>query len=276
MIAQEDNVLSRIPVTGGLVAATLAIGCMSGADDHALQVRATDDGLEATLGVGDETVTVRSHLHDGVRDIAVTGADGASYAEWHTRLSNLDTFGSYGARPFGRVENAATDGDTSAWLAVLQSHVGDVLGQVSSAAGAAAQTEDQQAIAQQLTAISLIHPSLEQLTRAPGAPETVASVSCWFGNTTAEEATCDSEGQFHVIATTTRPDASCTRTYYVQLYRDSPWTYLSGDGTGDGNPSVAEVWRLESGHGFRSYSSKHWDSLNPGSPIWHDHGVTCP
>src|SRR5262249_46178097 len=122
----------------------------------------------------------------------------------------------------------------------------------------------------ELATIAQIHGSLTSLTQA-----TVQSASCWFGNSTYESATCD-EGQYHVVATTTRPDGSCTRTYYVQLYRDQGWVYLSGDGTADGSWWVAQVWRLESGSGFRSYSSKHWDSLNPGSPIWHDHGVTCP
>jgi hypothetical protein len=255
-------------ITTSVLAAITAMGCAAdtSASDQALVIEASaPDQLLASLSVDGEAISIAIVDRDGTRDTAVTGEDGTSYAVWHTRLSDHDTWGSYGERSFGRLEDADSDGDTAAWAAVATSRVGEVLRAVSLAATDAAGDE-------RLATVGQIYPSLALLARDPGE---AAYNDCWFGYGNYDLWAYCSDTGIIVGAQTYRPSSSCTRDYYVQIYRESPWTYICGDGTGDGEFMRAVCARTPGFGGFRAYTSKHWDSLNAGSPIWLRRGVTC-
>ena len=105
--------------------------------------------------------------------------------------------------------------------------------------------------------------------------EETAYNDCWFGYGNYDLWAYCSDTGIIVGAQTYRPSSSCTRDYYVQIYRESPWTYICGDGTGDGEFMRAVCARTPGFGGFRAYTSKHWDSLNGGAPLWLRRGVTC-
>ncbi len=267
---------SRFIFVLGLSAGLAACaGMTDDADETAsgLEIQSADPaaGLRATLLVDGEEIAVTVTDRDGVRDTSVTGADGTSYAVWHTRLADLDTTGSYGDRTFGRVEDADSDGDSAAWADLAASRVGHVLRAVSSAAAEAADGAPA-GTSERLTTVGQIHSSLAMLARDP---EEAAYNGCWFGYGYYDEWAYCSDTGIIVGAQTARPSSSCTRDYYVSIHRDSDWLWICGDGTADGEWGRAVCARTPGFGGFRSYSSKHWDSLNAGAPIWLRRGVTC-
>lgn len=261
-----------IAFTASILATFTAIGCAadtSGADGGLVVEASGPDGLVASLSVDGEPVAISVSEADGVRDTSVTGEDGTSYAVWHTRLADSDTWGSYGARSFGRVEDADSDGDSAAWAEIAQSRVGEVLRAVSSAA---VEADAGGAAREQLATVGQIYSSLALLARDQAE---TAYNGCWFGYGNYDLWAYCSDTGIIVGAQTYRPASDCTRDYYVQIYRESPWTYICGDGTGDGEWMRAVCARTPGYGGFRAYTSKHWDSLNAGAPIWLRRGVTC-
>jgi len=258
----------HIAITTSVLAALTAAGCAadSADTDQGLIIESSGpDGLVASLPVDGEAIAISVVDGDGMRDTTVSGADGTSYAVWHTRLSDRDTWGSYGERSFGRLEDSATDGDSAAWAELAGGRVGEVLRAVSSAAADAGGDE-------RLTTVGQIFPSLALLARDRSES---AYNDCWFGYGNIDLWAYCSDTGIIVGAQTYRPSSSCTRDYYVQIYRESPWTYVCGDGTGDGEFMRAVCARSPGSGGFRAYTSKHWDSLNGGAPIWLRRGVTC-
>ncbi len=252
-------------ITTSVLAIFTAAGCAADPDQGLVIESSGPDQLRASLSVDGEEVAISVSDRDGVRDAEVTGEDGTSYAVWHTRLSDRDTWGSYGERSFGRLEDRDSDGDSTAWAELASGRVGEVLRAVSDAAVEAGGDE-------RLTTVGQIYPSLALL----GRDQPVASTTgCWFGYGAYDLWAYCSDTGIIVGAQTYRPSSSCTRDYFVQIYRESPWTYICGDGTGDGEFMRAVCARTPGFGGFRAYTSKHWDSLNPGSPIWLRRGVTC-
>ena len=256
-------------ITTTVLAVLTAMGCAADtglSDDQALVIEASGpDELRASLRLDGEEIAISVVDHDGVRDTAVTGEDGTSYALWHTKLADHDTWGSYGERSFGRPADSDSDGDNGAWAEVAASRDGEILRAVSSVAADAGDDE-------RLTTVGQIYPSLALLARDR---DEAAYNGCWFGYGNYDLWAYCSDTGIIVGAQTYRPSSDCTRDYYVQIYRESPWTYVCGDGTGDGEFWRAVCARTPGFGGFRAYTSKHWDSLNAGSPIWLRRGVTC-
>jgi hypothetical protein len=268
------------------IALTLATGavaaCGGGVEtraDHTLVVETADPsrGLRAGLVLDGEQLLLEVRSHDGVRDTTVIGADGTSYAVWHTQLADLNTSGSYGARRFGRFDDRDSDGDTDAWALVLESRVGDVLRAVSDGAAEALADQTLAPVAGELTTVSQLYGSLVDLARGDADEEEYND--CYFGygylSLTGWTTQYRSLGYctFNKDAYTCAPATSCTRTYHVAVYRDSDGALLGSDSNSSGG--CAHVFHQGTGNGSFAWTSKHWDSLNPGGPHWKHLSMTC-
>jgi hypothetical protein len=233
-------------------------------------------GLRARTTIDTETILVESTTFETERRTSVISDAGVSYAEWTTQLADLNTVGSYAGRSFGRPEDMDTDMDPAYWQSVMGTHAEVVLASVSTAAQRLLDEGGYNSVANELATVALIGPNLRTLaTRGTEAEEVSQGAECnfWNGYNDLWNTCRCCYGGGYSSAITSKPYSWCTRNYYVQIYDDN-FNLFCGRGCAG---CSAFIWACDVSHGHLSFCSrsKHWDSLNPGSPIWRHACRSC-
>jgi hypothetical protein len=263
------TLLAAAALGAGGCAATGEVESVAGDGALQIEVASAAEGVRASMLLDGETILVESRAADGVRATSVTGEDGTPYARWTTRLTDLDTEGSYGEQSFGRVADAATDMDLELWAPIAASRVGEVLDAVSQGAAAARAAGSWPEAAAELDTLAAIGPSLQGMARPrDGSGEVEQGTECNYWNAAGWLSVCGWTLDHAATAFTGRPYGHCTRRYYAAIYHSTGQFITSGSCAG----AECNAWngkRL----GFYSYTcgcylSKHWDGLNIGLPSW--------